>query len=154
MSRRVSLPHGSCDCIMFKRNKTQHSGYDALQRTCPSYWNDDVNTRAPSLSMLTNLQYQWHGIPSLSLCRSSWLSPYQKKKEKERETLLHKVKLHNYNLQLTSHHHISVEAIPIYVEELLLQLTCWVECTTWDDSSSWSRAVILYKRCPLFIYNK
>jgi len=24
----------------------------------------------------------------------------------------------------------SVEAIPIYVEELLLQLTCWVECTT------------------------
>jgi len=25
---------------------------------------------------------------------------------------------------------ISLEAIPIYVEELLLQLTCWVECTT------------------------
>ena len=24
----------------------------------------------------------------------------------------------------------AVEAIPIYVEELLLQLTCWVECTT------------------------
>jgi len=24
----------------------------------------------------------------------------------------------------------TVEAIPIYVEELLLQLTCWVECTT------------------------
>jgi len=26
--------------------------------------------------------------------------------------------------------HQLVEAIPIYVEELLLQLTCWVECTT------------------------
>jgi len=26
--------------------------------------------------------------------------------------------------------HFPVEAIPIYVEELLLQLTCWVECTT------------------------
>ena len=25
---------------------------------------------------------------------------------------------------------VSVEAIPIYIEELLLQLTCWVECTT------------------------
>jgi len=24
----------------------------------------------------------------------------------------------------------AVEAIPIYVEELLLQLTCWVKCTT------------------------
>jgi len=47
-----------------------------------------------------------------------------------------------------------VEAIPIYVEELLLQLTCWVECTTWDDSGSWSRAVILYKGWTLFIYNK
>jgi len=40
----------------------------------------------------------------------------------------------------------SVEAIPIYVEELLLQLTCWVECTTRDGSGSWSRAVLLYKR--------
>jgi len=49
---------------------------------------------------------------------------------------------------------ILVEAIPMYVEELLLQLTCWVECTSWDDSGSWSRAVILYKRWTLFIYNK
>jgi len=24
----------------------------------------------------------------------------------------------------------TVGAIPIYIEELLLQLTCWVECTT------------------------
>jgi len=52
------------------------------------------------------------------------------------------------------HHPVNVEAIPIYVEELLLQLTCWVECTTWEDSSSWSRAVILYKQWTLFIYNK
>jgi len=28
------------------------------------------------------------------------------------------------------HVFLIVEAIPIYVEELLLQLTCWVECTT------------------------
>jgi len=45
-----------------------------------------------------------------------------------------------------AHPEDSVEAIPMYVEELLLQLTCWVECTTRDDSGSWSRAVILYKR--------
>ena len=42
--------------------------------------------------------------------------------------------------------YVAVEAIPIYVEELLLLLTCYVEGTSGDDSGSWSRAVILYKR--------
>jgi len=47
---------------------------------------------------------------------------------------------------ITLYSDIDVEAIPIYVEELLLLLTCCVEGTSWDDSGSWSRAVILYKR--------
>ena len=34
---------------------------------------------------------------------------------------------------------------PNYVVELLLQLTCCVEGTSGDDSSSWLRAVILYQ---------
>ena len=42
-----------------------------------------------------------------------------------------------------------VGAIPMYIVELLLLLTCCVEGTSWDDSSSWSWAVILYKWCPV-----
>ena len=55
---------------------------------------------------------------------------------------------------ITLYSDIDVEAIPIYVEELLLLLTCCVEGTSWDDSGSWSRAIVLYKRWTLFIYYK
>jgi len=41
----------------------------------------------------------------------------------------HRLGLWVYSINAKAHE-VIVEAILIYVEELLLQLTCWVECTT------------------------
>ena len=89
-----------------------------------------IDLRIPTFNLLscTFLHFPtWMPEPDLWVCASS---------------LCHTMRL------------VLVEAIPMYVEELLLLLTCYVEGTSWDDSSSWSRAVVLYKRWTLFIYYK